>query len=247
MSDTVVNVYSREMAMSDSETPKMNAASTDHGKTVLILNIDVGEGTFDQLIVHEEDEPIDLASAFCRKHGLGPPISKALTVQIETNIDELIREQCEMSTMRGGESPGKRAKPTGKTVFDKLHKQGRRPQTAKVEIQPKSVSPRKKQPGGYSNLGHKLYYKGVKAKETLEIRRKQVRDREDDLLSQSLTFRPKINKKSGDMTKRSPTHRPEEELIRKGQRTKEAIERKREQQLAADTASLTFVPGINTR
>lgn len=62
-------------------------------KEILQLTIELPEGGSDIIIVHEIDEPIDLASSFCKKHNLDIKNLESLTNLIEHNIDLLIEAE----------------------------------------------------------------------------------------------------------------------------------------------------------
>lgn len=213
-------------------------AAEDQGKAILVMTIELGAGRFDKLVVHEEDEPDDLARAFCEKHNLGSNIVQALTQQIEGNIDELVREQLSTS---GRIDPEVQKSP--RKAPKQLQKQPIRKAVSKEPPKPQSSSPSKKPT--YTTLGHKLYYKALKSKETLEKKRSEAKKASEEQLNQSLTFRPQINKRSGRLTARRG--KPEEELLRKGKKSQEKLAKQREDREEADTVGLTFVPGINPR
>lgn len=63
------------------------------GSQILILSVDIGDGRSDQIQVHENDEPEDLAKVFCKMHGLSSPLWQALSLQIESNIEKLVEDQ----------------------------------------------------------------------------------------------------------------------------------------------------------
>lgn len=205
----------------------------DHGQVILVMNIELAPGRFDQLIVHEEDEPDDLAHSFCERHSLGTNIVQALTRQIERNIDELITEQLETSRKTDTNS-------TKKTPV----KQGIRTKVVKEPPKPKSISPIKKT--AYTTLGHKLYYKALKSKENLEKKRSEAKKAAEERLNKSLTFKPQINKRPV-KTGRVRQGKLEEELMMKGLKAKEKVEKQREEQEEVAALGLTFAPGINTR
>lgn len=213
-------------------------AAEDRGKVILVMTIELGAGRFDQLMVHEEDEPDDLARAFCVKNGLSANIVQALTQQIEDNIDELVKEQLSASE-RVAPKPTKPSRKSPKPI----QKQPIRKATSKEPPKPQSSSPAKKPV--YTTLGHKLYYKALKSKETLEKKRSAAKKASEEQLTQSLTFRPQINKRSGRFIARKG--KPEEELLRKGKKSQEKLAKQREDKEEADVMGLTFVPGINPR
>lgn len=62
-------------------------------KEVLRLKISLPEGGSDVIVVHETDEPVDLANIFCVKHNLGKDSLENLVDYIEKNIDFLIEDE----------------------------------------------------------------------------------------------------------------------------------------------------------
>ena len=62
-------------------------------REILQLTIELPNGTSSIIIVHETDEPIDLAGSFCKKHKLDNNNLETLTNLIEHNIDLLIEAE----------------------------------------------------------------------------------------------------------------------------------------------------------
>lgn len=59
-------------------------------KEILILKVTLGEGYFDTITIHANDEPNDLAQGFCKKHNLGKERQDQLENLIEKQIDEIV-------------------------------------------------------------------------------------------------------------------------------------------------------------
>lgn len=75
------NLSQRELEnsnLSSSEVSKPN-----RGHEILIMNVDVGNGHKEPIVVHEADEPSDLSHDFAIKFGLSKKLESALTKQIE--------------------------------------------------------------------------------------------------------------------------------------------------------------------
>ena len=60
---------------------------------ILQLTVELPQGGSDVIVVHEADEPADLAARFCEKHKLDPKCVDSLTNMIEQNIDLLLENE----------------------------------------------------------------------------------------------------------------------------------------------------------
>lgn len=170
----------------------------------MIMNVEIGEGRTGEIVVHECDEPDDLARNFCEKYGLSPRIFTVLTSQIEANIEQLVEDQCNYVD----ESP--------KKVRPRYNSPGKKQPTASFGRRFNGHQIQMKQPsfGGSqterlncsssqrSNLdlygalpGHRLYEKGMLMKKAVqEATRKKLKEKEE-LESVQLTFAPAILKR----------------------------------------------------
>lgn len=194
-------------SVQDSDHVKPSNASSiiepdDRGRQILIMNVDIGDGRADEIVVHEVDEPEELARAFCLKYKLSPQIQQALSYQIESNIEQLVDEQCTYVD----ESPKKQQQ-----IFDTPTKKPQEPsfyQKAFNELRatlpltsgsstdrPKTSKPKVRKLDVFAGLpGHRLYMKGMLMKKALE---KGVEKRKKEKAVQEvagLTFSPKILK-----------------------------------------------------
>jgi len=234
----------------------------DKGQEILIMNIDIGDGRFGQITVHEEDEPEDLAEDFCQRHGLDMQLRQALVLQIEQHIDSLVHEQ--QALPEQPELPPKKEKlfphqpqinansrllARGRdqmSVYDRLHNLAKKPKPEDPppelkHTSPRSLSPSKQYP--FENPGHKLYYKGLKMKQDVEVQCVQMKQLQTSQLEQQLTFKPTINSSS----KLVRAGRPEDHLLRKGLQAKEALERKRREREEAELQQCKFAPKLDSR
>mgnify|MGYP006976747553 CR=1 FL=1 len=62
-------------------------------KELLIMTIEIGDGKKDTLRVFENDDPNELAKAFCQKHGLNPNIIYPLAQNIYNNMEQVLQER----------------------------------------------------------------------------------------------------------------------------------------------------------
>jgi hypothetical protein len=72
-------------------------------KELLIMTIEIGDGQKDTLRVFENDDPNDLAKAFCDKHGLNPNIIYPLAQNIYSNMEQVLQERLEALNYGGSE------------------------------------------------------------------------------------------------------------------------------------------------
>lgn len=63
------------------------------GKEILVIKVEVTEDQQDEIVVHENDEPTDLAKKFCSKYGLDQRMWVTLAETIEQHIDQLLEEE----------------------------------------------------------------------------------------------------------------------------------------------------------
>ena len=56
--------------------------SLESRKEILTLTIEIGEGQNDNILIHEGDDPQQLADAFALKHNIGSQLKELLAEQI---------------------------------------------------------------------------------------------------------------------------------------------------------------------
>ena len=56
-----------------------NIGPKDPGKEILIMTVEYRAGKRDQITIHENDIPHDLAAVFCAKHGIDSSVVDVLT------------------------------------------------------------------------------------------------------------------------------------------------------------------------
>lgn len=67
-------------------TPRSAAAAAANGPPVLVMNVSLGNGKEDRIIVRQNDDPKKVAVQFARKHKLPEHAVSNLTAQIRTNL-----------------------------------------------------------------------------------------------------------------------------------------------------------------
>jgi len=72
--------------------------SSDKGKVILVLTIDIGKGRKEQIQIREHDEPFAVASAFCQRFYLKEKLIPVLAASIEEQIEKLIEEEMSSNT-----------------------------------------------------------------------------------------------------------------------------------------------------
>jgi hypothetical protein len=149
------------------------------GRVIFTMNVEFGDGRSQEIVVHECDEPDDLASAFCEQHGLPVQLRQTLSLQIESNIEQVVENQCSSIDESFQKQTLDYYKPTS------TDSQARKPKGALTE-RPKPQS---------AKVGQRLYDKGVMMKKLMqeEVRRK-LQEKQDQEVAE-LTFSPKILKR----------------------------------------------------
>ena len=62
---------------------------TDGASPQLVVEIDLGDGNMDNLVVHIGNDPREVARKFCEKHSLDPAIAETLAEHIQTKLSEV--------------------------------------------------------------------------------------------------------------------------------------------------------------
>ena len=94
------------------------------------------------------------------------------------------------------------------------------------------------------NYGELLYERGMRRKEEIKRLIKRARSEHDKAELEELTFQPKINAISKNMT-RMNNERAEDFLIKYGKAVKEKVDSQRVDKLRAETEGLTFQPKVS--
>ena len=80
------------------------------GKEILVLKVLLSGSTYDEIKIHEADEPEELAASFSRKHKLNKEQTQKLEMLIEQQIDMLVEKEVntirERSVSRRSRTPG---------------------------------------------------------------------------------------------------------------------------------------------
>ena len=160
----------------------------------------LGKGESAELVVHEHDDPQQLAAQFCQHF--------KLSAQLESLLHSQILEQLAITSARSSMAD---------TQTESL-----------ATFTPEeSVSSARSKP--FSNVGEKLYFKGIKMKERRRmLALKQQQENEEAVRPPRSTSR---------------SHR-ETHLLKKGQEYKENRDRQRGRVLAQQMQQCTFTPQI---
>lgn len=182
------------------------------GKKVLVMSVDIGDGRVGKIEVHEADEPEDLAAEFCTRYDLNSRVCSALARQIEDNIEMLVQDVLEhkpssINDHRPQINERSRMLAFHKTrenVYDRLYRQLPKRTASQSPEKPQTAvrSPSKK--SRLIGIGDRLYYKGLKMKETTAQAKAeflQQRQAQEDI---GLTFAPSITMRSRSLLKYVP-------------------------------------------
>jgi len=85
-----------------------NTVKRHQKQELLVMTIDLGDGTKDLLKVFEGEDPFVLASEFCEKHGLNPQLIEPLAQNIYGNMEQVLQESVQTLDMYG---PGSQTEP----------------------------------------------------------------------------------------------------------------------------------------
>ena len=149
----------------------------DPGREILVMTVDLGKGLKDKLVVREHDVPEELALTFCRKHGLSERLCKALTINIESNLNQMLYDQKADSSQVSIEELPSTATPK---PFNYRH----------------FVSKGTK-------VGDRLYQKGKQMKGSLSMQALKAKQQRNIVSDRELTFTPQITKKGGSQQAKS--------------------------------------------
>ena len=153
----------------------------DHGREILILSIDIGQGKTDEIVIREHDTPKFLAKEFCRRHKLNPEAEKVIIDLIKQNIH--VKPTIEVSMMADQKSRNQsllietqKIQSEEKPVPSNLHDSGTK--------NSKSMSK--------PNCGERLYQTGLIYKEKHEKKIEEIREKLNKEKMKETTFKPSI-------------------------------------------------------
>lgn len=149
----------------------------DPGREVLVMTVDLGRDMKDKLVVREHDVPQDLAEAFCRKHGLNDRLCRALAMNIEANLNEMLYDQKADSSQ---------------VSIEELRNSST----------PKPFTYRRFVASG-NRVGDRLYQQGVQMKGSQSLRALKERQQRNLQSTKELTFTPRITRKGGSQQAKS--------------------------------------------
>ena len=246
----------------DYEKAEMSFASSlteeelrDPGREILVMNVDLGNGHRDKLVVHEQDVPEALAAEFCRKHGLGERLVQALAVNIRGNLDQLDDEErgeehrTEQDRAEEDRTEQDRAEEdraeedrAEESRAEESRTEREKPESPKKQGQrtlPRSFLYRQTV-GRSANVGERLYTKGVMMKGSMEVQLNRARHNLQLSQQQELTFAPKLNPVSCQP-------RTEESPLLQAQLSQRLLDQKRHEAIVKQAAECTFQPATCPR
>lgn len=195
-----------------SELDSKSISSVLSSNSLFQLSIDLGDGRKETLTINDKENPELQAIEFCQQHKLGPAVKIAICDELEQ-----IFSKNEVASTQS---------PISVTLM-------KNPESSSPMLI-KSLDYKK-----FSNIGERLYVKGIQMKEKVENLNQIRRENYLNELGKDLTFTPLTN---------SPLRRGvniEEMLIFKGKQRNEKIRRKKSQKNSEIMASCTFSPEIN--
>ena len=160
----------------------------DHGREVLILNIDIGNGRKEDLAIREHDTPKVIAEDFCRKHNLNPDAERVLievikdhmrvkpVVEVSMMVDKSDKKEETPKPSESFRSKAETSKPESRSRADKTLNDHSR--ISRVSNKP--------------NCGERLYIEGLQQKERHEKKLSELREQIDKELMKESTFKPNI-------------------------------------------------------
>lgn len=207
-----------------------NIGPKDPGKEILIMTVEYSAGKRDQITIHENDIPHDLAAVFCAKHGIDSSVVDTLTRHIVQNVQKLTPARKEQR---------EEVKPADKGNVKPIV----RPMAESAENRPTVTYT--KQAGTYGSLecGQRLYYKGLKITQDKKRKVDQIKAQLEQEEGKELTFKPMINANATSLSGKK-VKSVENSLIMKGKRNKEKVESRREELEAKESLNCSFTPDI---
>ena len=208
----------------DCSTPEQDTFfnSVDYSNNeLMIVNVDIGDGVNEQLVVHENDNIDELAMNFCHLHGLGAKARMVLSEEIEKHLQNLYSESLsrlpessqqihslddslKMEKANKGEElymRGVKMRQKTENKNQNMREDLQKKEFKGTTFRPVTNSPDKKRTKPPEQI---LLEKGRKTFEMLQKKRKE----RDLKMMDNCTFSPEVNKKSVNM-KRSQMRSPD--------------------------------------
>jgi hypothetical protein len=156
----------------------------DHGKEILILTIDIGQGKTDEIVIREHDTPRFIAKEFCRKHKLNPEAEKVLIDVIKQHIH--IKPTVEVSNANNLNNKNIKSSSASEP---EIKKNEVKPTPNLIHQEPEVKTPKT---ASKPNFGERLYTVGLMHKEKHEKKISEIRDKLNKEKMKDITFRPNI-------------------------------------------------------
>lgn len=188
-------------------------------REILIMTIDMANMGKAKLVVHDEDEPEQLAHEFAKKFKLDQKFEKRLSAQILKQIAKLVEDNTKVPIVVG------KATETVKPLYKRIQ----------------SMNDLKKTTN--ENFGEMLYSRGLQFKEDIEseIQRKRIETRDID--QKHLTFKPKINQSH--LGTRKNSGNLEESFLTKEKERLLKLEHEKAVKYTQELKECTFRPELN--
>jgi hypothetical protein len=207
---------------------------------ILLLTIDLG-GKKDDILVHSDDTPMNLAKAFCSKHNLSSDTEYSLCQYISSNLSKISSRPLLDS------KPTSPVPDTLPEAPPRLKHNNSNNSNSLITSTSLSKSPSKRKSVAESKqslesrLGERLYYQAIKDLKLKEEKNlKILADRQAQEIN-GLTFRPVINLNKVTRVESSL----EMDLIMRDKKIREKIENRRAEKAEEELKDCTFRPHVN--
>lgn len=208
-------------------------SESDRGRQIIVMTVNVKEGLKDQIVVHEADDPLDLAEKFTQKHNLDKKFENLLVKQITHEIEVLIQEEenTHIDLSQTFASSHKNLNP----IYQRINEQNNNS---------KAISGRSSD--HRINFGEKLYIKDLQRKEIQENRIQKFIKLKEAEEKKELTFHPQINRFTVS-SKSFYSKKPEESLLERDVERQKRLTEEVEKKLAKEKSECPFSPAINQK
>ncbi|CAG9326768.1 unnamed protein product [Blepharisma stoltei] len=232
------NSNRKNSALSNQSSPN----AKDKGKEILVMTVNIRDGQKDQIIVHEADNPEDLAYQFARKHSLPKRIENALIHQILHEIEVLIQEEDDKTQEIISQNPSKAASPkkSHNPIFQRIQDKVSSKSNNSPAISSSFISAARQKSANY---GEYLYTKELQHKEQKELLNQKWIEMKQEAEGKELTFKPTINTSLAS-TKRS-TGKCEESLLSREADRQQKLAQEVERKFIEEKAKCPFSPKLN--
>ena len=218
--------------------------SKSEKRQLLVLSIDLG-GKQDDILVHSNDTPLNLAREFCKKHDLGTVAESSISQYISLNLTKISESSTHLTSKTPQDSTKTSQNLTPKAKRLIRGKSNNLNNTTYLDTTPEEneTDTDKKIIKELKKPGISLYYKAldnIKSKD--EKNSKIIAERLANELN-GVTFRPTIN----NTIRTRMNSKPEIDLLLRDKISKERIESKRLESSQTELKDCTFRPQLNKK